>query len=753
MTTEASRAGNLPASFASFVGRRSDVAGVCGLLRTARLVTLTGSGGIGKTRLALEVAADSAKTFPDGAWLVDLAPVREPSVVAGVAASALGVPDLGPRPGLEQLAGFLAERRALMVLDNCEHLAGACAELAKTLLSAAPELHILATSRHTLGITGEHVFAVSPLPPEDAADLLRDRAAAVRSGFQVGDANRAEVTRLCAELDGLPLAIELAASRLRSLTVKQVVDRLEDLFGLLTSGSPTALPHQRTLHGAIGWSYELCEPAERLLWNRLSVFAGGFALDAVEGVCAGDGIEEDQVLDLLDRLVVQSVVLTTETEGALRYRLLETIRQYGRERLAASGEEERLLDRHRAFFLTLARGIAEGWYGPTQVEDLTRLRVEHTNLLAALDRDTDSQARLELVDALQLHWCVGGFLTEGRRQLDRALAGAPEPTVVRARALVTAVWVAQSQGDLVAADRWLDEAEGLGEQVGDPVVLAFMRGFRGLSAEFRGRSQDAVTRYKEAWTDLAALGEAEATSWLLVLACSQAYAGDPGAVKTCRQVIEAFEASGERWGRALVLTALGHNAWERGDRESAKALARYALQCMSGFNDYTMVARTLELLAWATASGGGHEWSARLLGAADALWKYVGTAISAFGPHMAGHHARCEKAVVDALGLGAYAQALAEGGRHDSPGRAIRYALDPVHESTASIAAGPLSPREREVAALVAKGLTNRQIASTLKVSRRTADRHVQNILGKLGFGSRAQIASWWSTTQVPTVP
>ncbi|MFJ3804349.1 ATP-binding protein [Streptomyces sp. NPDC090088] len=714
------------------------------------MVTLAGPGGVGKTRLALEVAAASAKAFPDGAWLVDLASVQMPEAVAGVAANVLGVPDLGTRPVLEQLAGYLAERRMLVVLDNCEHLADACAKLVMNLLAAAPELHILATSRHTLDITGEHIFIVPPLSPEDAIGLLEDRGSAVRSGFEVSKGNWAVVARLCADLDGLPLAIELAASRLRTLTLEQVAERLEDRFGLLTSGSPIALPHQRTLRGAIGWSYELCSPTERLLWNRLSVFAGGFNLDAAEGVCVGEGIGKREVLDLLDRLVSQSVVLTLETEGLSRYRLLETIRQYGREQLAESGDEERLLLRHRDFFLALARRIDGHWYGPGQVEALAQLRVDHPNLLAALECDAVPRTRLALAAALGFHWCAGGFLSEGRRQLERVLALAPESVPERGRALLAAIWVALTQGDLAAADRWLDEADALGEQLDDAAMRAQVGGFRGVSAHYRGQPEKSISRYEDACATLTALGdEREATSWLLALACVQAYAADPRASETCRQVIGAFEVSGERWGRAQVLLGLGHNAWANGDAEAAKALARSALASMQGFNDYAMTARMLELLAWTTSFGGAYGRAARLLGTASALWRSAGTSISAFGPRAAEDHVRCEKAVASALGPEAYARALEEGSRHESPSLAIPYALDFSHEPTVPTAvAGPLTRREREVAALVAQGMSNRQIASTLRLSPRTAARHIENILAKLDFRCRAQVATWWTRHQ-----
>ncbi|MFD4603048.1 LuxR C-terminal-related transcriptional regulator [Streptomyces sp. NPDC058464] len=786
MVQESQSPGNLPALFTSFVGRQAETVMIGGLLRSTRLLTLTGPGGVGKTRLALETATAAAGAFPDGAWLVDLAPVREPAAVAGVAASTLGVPDQPNRPVAQYLAEYLAHRRALIMLDNCEHLASPCAELVEALLSAAPDLRILATSRHMLDLTGEYVFVVPPLCPWDATSLLRDRAAAVRPGFEINDANGAEVSRVCAELDGLPLAIEMAASRLRTFTIRQMADRLADRFTLLTGGSRTALPHQRTLRGMIDWSYELCSADEQLLWNRLSVFAGGFSLEAAETVCSGNGLAQHEVPDLLDRLVTQSVVVTLEAEGLPRYRLLEIIRQYGRERLATSGEEEELVLRHRDFFLTLAERVDEGWFGPGQVGALARLRVEHTNLLAALESDTDLPARLSLAAALRWHWCAGGFLGEGRRQFDRVLSEQSDDGVVtpsawattwygqdvsqqdpvaipprrtttpqhvapaRCRALWVAAWVAQTQGDLAAADRWLDEAEALGEELGDGRVLAYVRGFRGVSADYRGRPQESVVRYEEARATLALLGdEVGAVAWLFALACILAYAADTRASATGRDVVAVSEARGEHWGRAQVLMALGHEAWGRGDRGAAEELTRSALENMLGFNDHAMVARMLELLAWATAADGRHTRAAGLLGAARALWRGVGTSVAAFGPRMAEYHEHCEQTALRVLGRTRYAQLFTEGERHDTPALAVPYALGSHWEGAkAEEDPCPLSCREREVAALVAEGMSNRQIASTLSLSPRTVDRHVQNILGKLGFGSRARIASWWTTAR-----
>ncbi|MFF3373747.1 ATP-binding protein [Streptomyces sp. NPDC002680] len=752
MTSLISEAGNLPVAFTTFVGRRPDIAEVRRVLGSARLLTLTGMGGVGKTRLALEVAAASRKAFPDGTWLVDLASVRDPASVASAAATAVGIADLGTRPALDQLAGYLAGRRALIVLDNCEHLVDACAELASTLLSAAADLHILATSRQTLGIAGEHVFTVAPLSvPDEAVELLRDRATAVRPEFRITDVNWAGVSRLCTALDGLPLAIELAASRLRTLTVEQTLGRLEDRFALLTGGSRTARPHQRTLRALIDWSYELCTSAERLLWNRLSVFVGGFGLDAAEEVCAGEGIDRQEVLDLLDRLVAQSVVLTTEHEGMSRYRLLETIREYGRARLAESGEEQRLLLRHRDFFLAVAERICDGWYGAGQEEALARLRADHFNLLAALDRGGDPQVTLALAAALRFHWCVGGFLGEGRRRLGQALAAAPEPTPARAKALWVAAWVALLQGDHAAADGWLAEAGELGEQLDDPMVGYYVTVFRGSSAMFQGRLEEAMSLFECAVaTDSTADEGAVAVFVLFQLALTRTHLGDPGASETGRRAVVLAEAHGERWGRAHALWALGYDAWVRGDRKESMALTLAGLEIERGFNDCLGAALMLELLAWLNASGGEYERAGRLLGVVRGLWRDIGNSISAFGPLMAESHARCEESVVRALGATAYERALVHGGGHDSLGLAIDYALS-TETSAEPAAPSPLTRREREVAALVARGMTNRRIAAELVLSPRTVDSHVENILAKLGFGSRTRIAAWWTANQPPT--
>ncbi|WP_460072930.1 ATP-binding protein [Streptomyces sp. YKOK-I1] len=753
MTTQMRDTGNLPDALTSFVGRGPDLTTVRDLLGTTRLLTLTGMGGVGKTRLALEVAAASATEFTDGLWLVDLAPVRDPSATANAVAAALRLPDLGTRPVVEQLAAFLTHRSPLIVLDNCEHLVDACAELAQALLSASPGLRLLTTSRRTLGIFGERIFTVPPLGPQDSMELLRDRTTAVCPRFRITDDNRAQVLRLCAGLEGLPLAIELAASRLRALTVDEAVNRLRDRFGLLANGSRAARPRQRTLRALIDWSHELCTPAERLLWNRLSVFAGDFSLEAAEDVCSDDGLGRDEVLDLLDQLVAQSVVVPTGREGLPRYRLLETIRGYGRERLAESGEEQRILRRHHAFYLSLAERIADGWYGPGQRESLARLHAEHADLRAALEWGGDPRATLALAVALRFHWCEGGFLGEGRRLLEQALAGVPEPGPARARALWVGAWVAVLQGDHTVAHQWLEEAGELGERLADRRVSAHVLSLRGTLALFGGRLVEAVTLLEEAAIAHKETGEEIGAVYALIqLATAQSHLGDPLTTETCGQAVALAEAHGELLAHAHALWTLGYDAWVRGDHEKAVTLFRTALAKEQGFNDYLRVALMLEELAWATAAGGDHAEAGRLLGVARGLWRDIGTPLSTFGPHMIQQHVRCEEEIVRALGSAGYEKVLTEGCGHRRPDEAIAYALRTRSTPAATAPAPhPLTRREREVAALVAEGMTNQQIASALGRSPRTVHGHVENILAKLGFGSRARIASWWTTNQTPT--
>ena len=399
MASGARVTGNLPAELTSFVGRRGEVAEVRRLLAGSRLVTLTGAGGVGKTRLALRAAAGLARAFPGGVWLVRLDQLREEALVAQAVAGALGLQDRAGFSPEGALAGHLAGRRLLLVLDNCEHLVGAVAKLADLLLRAAPGLRVLATSREALTITGEVVLAVPPLGAPDpgqqlilaqlglfpAVRLFAERAAQVVPGFAVTEANMAAVAGICRRLEGLPLALELAAARLPVLSPAQVGERLGDRLGLLTRGGRANPARQQTLRASIGWSYELCSRAERLLWARLSVFAGGFELDAAEGICADDRLAAEEVPGLLAALAGKSILTAEHRGGVARYRLPEPLREYGRERLEESGEDAVLRRRHRDWHEQLARRADAGWLSPQLTEWTARLFREHANVAAAQD--------------------------------------------------------------------------------------------------------------------------------------------------------------------------------------------------------------------------------------------------------------------------------------------------------------------------------------------------------------------------------
>src|SRR5215210_5399636 len=372
---------NLPLELSSFVGREKELAEVKRLLESTRLLTLTGSGGCGKTRLALAVARELAEGFEDGVWVVELAPLADPTLVPQAVASTLGVREQPGRSLTETLSDYLGSKKVLLVLDNCEHLVEACAELAEALLRSSPELRVLATSREALGITGEVAWLVpslslpdlrrlpdiESLPQYEAARLFVERAAAVKPSFTLTEQNAVAVAQVCYRLDGIPLAIELAAARAKVLSVEQIADRLEDSFGLLSAGGRTAMPRHRTLHATMDWSHELLPEEEQILFRRLSVFAGGFTLDAAEAVCAGEELERDEVLESLSHLVDKSLVIMREVGGEGRYRLLETVRQYAREKLSESGEAGQASERHAGYYLALAEEAEPELKGERQV--------------------------------------------------------------------------------------------------------------------------------------------------------------------------------------------------------------------------------------------------------------------------------------------------------------------------------------------------------------------------------------------------
>ena len=489
---------NLPIQLTTFVGRERELSEIKRLLTDARLLTLTGPGGTGKTRLSVQAAGLLLDRFPDGVWLVELAPLSDAGLVPQAVASALALREEAGRSPLAILTDHLRSRSALLVLDNCEHLVEACARLAEALLRACPHLEILATSREPLGVAGEVSLRVPslslPAPgtllaPEHLAEveavrLFIDRARAVKPEFAVTSDNAAAVAEICRRLDGIPLAIELAAARVKALTAPQIADHLNERFRLLTGGSRTALPRHRTLRGLIDWSYELLAAPERALLRRLSVFAGGFTLEAATAVCAGDGVAREEVLDLLGRLVDKSLVMMADEGGEARYRLLETIRQYGREKLEEGAEADLTCDRHRDFYLRLAEAAEPRLHGAEPTVWLERLEVDHDNLRAALRWSLergDVEISLRLGGALRFFWDTRAHVSEGHALLDAILAraGAQPPGSgmdpirrLRARALDGLARLSARRSDFARARTLYGESLQLWRELGDRAGIA-----------------------------------------------------------------------------------------------------------------------------------------------------------------------------------------------------------------------------------------------------------------------------------------
>jgi predicted ATPase/DNA-binding CsgD family transcriptional regulator len=488
---------NLPATPTSFVGRERELAEVERLLIDHRLVTLTGPGGCGKTRLALRVASDVLERFPDGTWWVGVASQRDPELVGAAIAETLGVRPLPGLTPLQAAGAYLASRRSLVILDNCEHLTEACAEAGDALANAGAGVFVLATSRAPLGAGEETEWRVPSLTlptdevdrfeASDAVALFVERARQARSSFELSKGNAEPVAEICTALDGLPLAIELAAARLRMLSVKQIATGVSDRFRLLTRGPRTESPRLQTLRASVDWSYDLLSDAERALLRRLGVFSGTFSLDAAERVCSADGIETDQVLDLLAELVDQSLVLAEEGGLEMRYRLLETLRQYGLERLAEAGEEERLRDRHRDFFLALAERAAPHLETERQREWFEVLDPEAANLAAAIDHAirSDPPLALRLCTALFMWWRGRQTFAQAQAAYSRALAAAEDgPAAPRARALWGRGNNALGLGEFEAAGADATEALALAEDAGDPGTASRARCLLGLSAAY-----------------------------------------------------------------------------------------------------------------------------------------------------------------------------------------------------------------------------------------------------------------------------
>ena len=861
--------GNLPAEPNSFIGRERDLAELAKLLGEVRALTLSGPGGIGKTRLAVRLARDviardmmvgaehsaAANSGPrhsdagysdsgpdegpgdlDEAWLVELADWH--GQTAQQVAATLGVREEQGLPLAQTLAEALRSRRMLLILDTCEHQVGDCAMLVQLLLARCPWLRIIATSREPLRVRGETVWRVPPLdlPPDgvaaaelaghEAVRLFAARAAGARPGFTLTTENTASVARLCRTLDGIPLGIELSAARVRALSVEQIADRLRDRFQLLNSGDRTAPLRQQTLRATVDWSYELLEEAEQILLRRLAVFSG-WNLDMAEQVCSDEAIPADAVLGLLISLIDKSlVVLDGEAAGDARYRLLDTIKQYAAERLDAAGESGALSLRHRDCVLALVEETAGGMFNrgeppwPVRREVFRRGIAEYGNFRIALQTSLahgQADQGLRLCTGLRNMWLPHGDAREAATWLDRFLVlpgGEPGQVAprVRGRALAVRAEIAFDLQDYDTLLRCAAESLELSRAGGDDFPVPTALRVISQAAARAGRAGDAVAYIDEA----VAAAEAAGNDWEagLTRATRAAIAVRQGKLKSAQRAYEAaleVLSDNNRWGVAQVEYGMGTLARARGDAEMAVRYYTDAMEifreldarpeiarCQAGIGwiavtsgDYGLaagslaealrlnqaggqrlgIARGLEAFAALAAARQQPERASRLAGAACQLRESLG--------HGPGLGPRIEEVLEFARGrLGAAAAAaLFAEGREMTAEEAAGYALgseeaapgpagaaepawtDPARLSAAAGSrpdAGahrspdPLTPREHEIALLIAQGLSNREIADELVISPATAARHVANILAKLGFSSRTQIASWATRHESP---
>ncbi|MGY0498953.1 ATP-binding protein [Nocardia sp. FBN12] len=745
----------------SFVGRDDDVAAARKLLGGTRLLTLTGVGGVGKTRLSRRVGAVVRRAFPDGVWLVELAHVSDPDLVAATVARELGLRDDTTAPQAA-LTEHLAAADLLLILDNCEHVIGACATLADQLIPATTGLRILATSREPLGVPGEQILPVAPLPVPDpehaeldspATRLLVDRATAADPTFRRSAANAATLAMICRRLDGIPLALELAALRLRMFTPDQVLARLDDAMGLLTTGLRAAPQRQQTLASAIRWSYDLCTPDEQRLWEQLSVFAGGAGFDAAQAVChLGD---PHTLLDALTGLVDKSVLTYGPgADSTGRYTMLEPLRQFARDRLRARGDEYAFRIAHREYYYRLARrGRGEYWNAADQgwFADVAR---EHANLRAALqfclDDPAGARRALEIATELWPFWEHCHLLLEGYRWLSEALANNTEPTVDRARALAASAVIAAMRSETEQAAEFAMASAAIAVESGSAQVKAEAEMARAVlvfgSGDLRGALDIAVAVSGCARECVHPRVEMESLAFAAVCALAL---DDPIAGAITEQLQALTTEHGSHLLGGLAQWAVGTQRRRAGDQRGAVAALRRSIELFQLFDRCAWIATSVDGLAWAAAADGDRERAARLMGAASAIRRGSSQRLAHAMTQLIGQRVR--EQVQTALGEREFT-ACFDAGAALTIEDAVHYAMQTAPQAVADgepTGLDVLTRREREVARLIAHGYGNRRIAQDLVISVRTAESHVDHILTKLGFTSRTQIATWVSRSTV----
>ncbi len=761
------------------MGRRRELAELRGALTKARLVCLVGPGGVGKTRLAIRAATDLARGFADGAWWVDLAEVREAALVPGAAVAALDLRDQAAAEPPQILRSYLRERVLLLVIDNCEHVLDGSAALVADILRVAPDVRVIATSREPLQVPGERVVPVPPLdlPPigdeqpvsrllqNEAVMLFVERAAAASGSFELTASNRSAVVGLCRRLDGLPLAIELAAVRTRVLGVEQILARLADRFALLTGGGRAALPRQQTLLTTIDWSHDLLTGEEQRLLRRLCVFAGRFTVDDVEAVFPVDGGSASAVLDLLSALVDKSLVMRENASGVACYRLHETMREYASVKLREAGEAERLDDVFVEHYRTQARDRREALlrdiraaprssdrHPERTTEWLAWVELELDNIRSALHTclaESDWRRGLEIATSVGYYWVTRGT-TESIRWFDDLLAVAGGSPDVPARAFYFRGWLSLLKGDPTAAGSWLDQAIAAACGTGQVTVLCESLSVAATAKAMAGdgpaarrllQQADAITHGLDHYPASMALLQAQAVIGLLDGDLAGAEAASLEGVRVSREVGDLFYL--ER-----MLMNLGLAAMESGDLSGSRTRFVEGLRIATQTDNRLGQSAFLCQLGCLAAASGQLRLGARLAGAAESLGSAAGASTTGpFGRELA----RVRNVAITATGAAKFEIEYAAGTRLDREA-ALRLGLGDGDDGDVTVEehveTGPLSKREVEVARLIAEGLGNREIAARLFISERTVTTHVGNILNKLGFDSRVQVAHWMATSE-----
>ena len=763
---------NLPALRTQLIGRESDLISASDQLLGAheRLLTLTGVGGCGKTTLALQLAADVRAAFPDGVYLVELAPVTDAHLVVPTIAAAVGMLDGPAEQLLAALEAFLRPRVVLLVLDNCEHLVDACAQQVTRLLTACPDLRILATSREPLQIAGERQRRVAPLAipsPEQGSDaaalrwipavqLFIERAQAVEPSFALTDANAAAVGAICVRLDGIPLAIELAAARVRVLTAEQILARMDDWFRLLASTQRSAPTRQQTLKATLDWSYTLLSDDERRLFRQLAVFVAGWPLEAAELLGTEHGAAPDDTLDLLTRLVDKSLVQVDESGTVARYRLLEPLRQYALHQLEESGEEAHARAAHARFYLTLVEQAAPELHGPRQVDWVVRLEDELGNLRAALQwmAEHDAEALLRTTVTLALFWETRGHLREGRRWLELALAASSVAgdTTLRARALIGAGRLAHQQTDFEASEAFHMESLAIARELGDQRGIAMALSELGKAARLRDLDYDrSIALLEESLALCAELNDQGLSAYALLNLGISVWGNNDlaRAEDTLEQSLQLYREDGNLRLAAIAQAMLGLVAWRARQFDLAASRFIAALEDHHRIGDWWFIAYDLRGLAAVLIEQDRAEYATRLLGAAQCLGEALGEVHSPIGGNTWGPLSELAQQL---LGTEAFERAWASG-RSLSRDEALRAAIEAVAASgagdrpvaPANVIAHPdtLTRREREVALLLARGYSDRQIAEELYIAVSTVGVHVHHILEKLDLRSRFQVGDW----------